>query len=764
MKNKFDEWINYMIESGKKVTDPEVCKIMALIGKIFNPVSILEPNAGMGELLYYCDFGKEIDAYSINEEYIAAGKDIDNRINFFSKSFLNVEVSKKYDLIISQVPFTYGMNPITKKEEYRDLEYLNRIFSLLNRNGVLVALLPGKFLYEDYSKSIRQEILDNYSLEMIVELPYDKFRVDNHDVNIVVIKNTKQVDNVLIKKYDGDIQNIVWEYLSQKGEDFVEVSLLDKRWDRYYHDKKFNWLNLYTPSRYKTIGELSEVYHGLWGVKGIESGEVIILDISNEHSNIRNERIISTPYDKYLQDDKIEGNRKYILQDDDLLVNMKMNDSTNIVYYDESMPKTLVSRGYIIIRPVNEYFKEFVSTIAGRNFLEDHFIRLLKGPEKNLGTVDIEKVKIPLYDSRDLRLIEKVNTNTVEEQELVSRLSEIQDQLRNIRKEKDKKEREIVEDKFKSLEEYILKIRDYEGMEKLLIGLIDEVKYIKETVNKIQKTGEETNQIVKDIYTMVKNLHGIQDEILYKLNQATNEEEKECIYAELSNRIMKLVEEKYENPKIDSIHKIESEYQERFADNGWIKLDKDTRRFLLTARVIYDDLKVHMDIIDFSPICIALTKALERELSINIFNKMQEYFKKDKNRKLEYLPDGIIYKNRSNKYVYKYPQNFTLGSIPYVLATKFERRNKTDDYVQNKKRESVREFLKDCLFKKECFNNSSELEEYIVSFSKEIEEITSKYRNRAAHKDSVNKNDADRCYQLLITTEKILVEFTDKLR
>ncbi len=785
--DKIDNWVNSMEKEGIQVTSPEICKIMASIGKLFNPSSILDPNGGIGEILYYCNFGQTLDAYTVNRDYINLSKSFDNRINFIYGDFLGERIDKKYDLVITEVPFSYGINPQNGKETFKDLEYLDKIFGLLNDGGVLVTLLPGRFLYEEYSKPMRQKILDEFSLEMILELPYPKYKLHNHDANIVVIKNDKQRDKVFIREYHGDIENVIREYLNQDGEYFIDKKLLSQRWDRHYHSKEFNWLNVYTPSHSKPIGDMAEVFHGLWGVKHEEVGEIILLSIMNDSDNIQYGRIVATPKDLYVSREEIADKSKYLLQNGDLLVRMKMDSYINIIYYDDTMPKAMASTGYIIIRPREEYFKEFTSTIEGRRFIEDYFKRLVKHTGRVISLEDIKKVEIPLFDPKDIRLIERYKTNTVEEEELILRLNEIQIQLRNARIEREKKEREIqdlqgqnnqVQDDL--LQECLVRIRNLEGMEGLVKLLIHEFKNLNKTVHEIKetgeeaykdlkevkKTGEETYRMVKDIYSLMKDLHRIQDEIINKLNEAMDKDEKEAIYNELSENVLELINRRYGDRKKEGIKEIKEEYVKMFTPEGWEKLEEETRRFLITARVVYFDLKEHEDIIDFSPTCIALTKALEREMHSKVFIRMQEYFK-GKGYNLAHLPDGIIdryydKKKGQYRYGYKSKNKFTLGSVPYVLAVRFGQTNMDKD--MNKKKDMVKEFFRDYLFKGYDSQNDYELDAYIKTLSDDIQDITNKYRNRAAHKDAVTITQAEECYSLLIATEKILIKFISKLR
>lgn len=55
------------------------------------------------------------------------------------------------------------------------------------------------------------------------------------------------------------------------------------------------------------------------------------------------------------------------------------------------------------------------------------------------------------------------------------------------------------------------------------------------------------------------------------------------------------------------------------------------------------------------------------------------------------------------------------------------------------------------------------LNKYLGKFGDDIEFITKRYRNRAAHKDEIKIDDAKDCYNYIVAVTKVLVNFIDKL-
>lgn len=805
MANKYDDMVKFAESINKPVTTVNICKAMAALGKMSNPWSILEPNAGMGEILYYCDYGVDIDAYSSNEEAIISGIDVDNRIKFIKENFLLANIDKKYDLIISQIPFSYGVHPITKKEEFRDLKYVDKILKLLNKDGVFVGLLPGRFLFDDYSLEMRKSILKNYSLEMIIELPYNKYKIKHHNISIVVIKKKAQKDNVLIVDYKENIDEIINQYVSNKGDGFISSTLLNKRWNKYYHSNKFNLLNSYKPSNFIQLDEIAEFIQGAFFSKATiqDTGDLMLID----NNNLVNGRIMPTINDKYILNDTLSP-VDYILKDGDIIINIAMDGYCNVARYIDDNKPVAIQFPYIAIRSENQYFTEFMNTVSGLSFFEDYLNRHVVSSNKRINIKDIKKFKIPIFHLEDLGLIEKRYNNSLKGEDILSRLGNIKREIESSREKKRESDKRIneLENKLALAKAEAAKVKEDKEIEveKITQKLLQEKEYNKKheennrnsrenealiekmfkdeikklhkkfddlenniervnetlhkvegTVNRVEASVNKYGRLIEDIHSMITDIHGVQEDILERLKKATDEDEKEKIYVKLTEEILKVIDKNYDIKRSHNIDKVEEEYKIKFTEGGWNKLHNNTRRYLITAQVIYDDLKTSKQL-DFSPVCIALTKALENELFIHLFDKMQRYFKKDKNTIIPNLPDGIIYYSN-----YQRSQFFSLGKLPFVLGIKFDPPTKHKE--KQEKLKSLNRFLNSGVFKKDIFEDNKERDEYLEKLNKKVDIATRNYRNPAAHRDFLTITKAAECRNLIIDTKKILIEFINNL-
>ncbi len=104
--------------------------------------------------------------------------------------------------------------------------------------------------------------------------------------------------------------------------------------------------------------------------------------------------------------------------------------------------------------------------------------------------------------------------------------------------------------------------------------------------------------------------------------------------------------------------------------------------------------------------------------------------------------------------------DFTLGSVSYVLCA-------TPDASANEaqaenNRNQLLNFLKDELLTEEYLDN--DILGLMEKYGRKIEDITKRFRNKAAHSNDLSRVDADECFQMVIDVEKILKKLMDMFR
>lgn len=291
---------------------------------------------------------------------------------------------------------------------------------------------------------------------------------------------------------------------------------------------------------------------------------------------------------------------------------------------------------------------------------------------------------------------------------------------------------------------------------------------------------EKLNKYEKLIQSGFEGVNIKLDSILDKLNQLLSDyqalverelsfvvpntiEEEHIIHAfseEFSDRLI----QKMASMKSEEIYAEEKRKLTATFENSWNKMDERSKSFLVSAKVIYKDISTHENIIDYSGVCLLVTKALELELSNRFCKKFLRFLKEKYPGKDNYkfYPTCLI-----NQYGGKpiREKDFTFGSIAHLFC-----------YTWNK---SIDEYCSEIhITREQYFNNKSKIIEYckasffsnksdkeiislLFNYAEEIEKIRIEYRNKSAHTNAIRKVDAEECFDLIIDIEKLLKRMLD---
>ena len=97
----------------------------------------------------------------------------------------------------------------------------------------------------------------------------------------------------------------------------------------------------------------------------------------------------------------------------------------------------------------------------------------------------------------------------------------------------------------------------------------------------------------------------------------------------------------------------------------------------------------------------------------------------------------------------------TLGKIPHVLGSS-KRSKDIDSEIRDNNISKLVEYSKDALFFEDNYNDD-EIEAMLMGYGSEINSITDKYRNTAAHVDSIEQKKAKKCLNYVIDVHKFLI-------
>ena len=293
----------------------------------------------------------------------------------------------------------------------------------------------------------------------------------------------------------------------------------------------------------------------------------------------------------------------------------------------------------------------------------------------------------------------------------------------------------------------------------------------KQDESSVLKMLNEQNETIKTILEtvlkkleLVENIDAKLDVISNNLNRIQSQSEK-LIKTALSEEEIDRIIEVHTTEYVENIFEYEKEISkdkefkqekiklmELFSQETWFKLSNDSKICLIMARFMYNKFITLDEIIDYSGVCVLITKALEIEIYKRFFTNFIEFLDKKYNKDYNQYPTALLYQGT----VPLKPEQYTMGNIAFVLCKK-ENCYDNEKQIKNNK-EKLLEYCHECLFSNK---STEEIEKLLDSYASSIEMIRIKYRNPSAHINHIKRNTAKDCFDLIIDNHKLLKEMID---
>ena len=168
-----------------------------------NPLNILEPSIGRGDLIRYINdknINITFDMYEIDNTI----KLLDgiNKNNVIYTDFINEDIHKKYISIIGNPPY------IKTKKGNLYIDFINKCYNLLEDNGEMIFIVPSDFFKLTSSHKLLNEMMDNGSFTHIYYTNNENM-FENASIDILIFRYYK--NNSIEKKvlYNDKIKFIV---------------------------------------------------------------------------------------------------------------------------------------------------------------------------------------------------------------------------------------------------------------------------------------------------------------------------------------------------------------------------------------------------------------------------------------------------------------------------------------------------------------------------------------------------------------------------
>lgn len=199
----------------------------------------------------------------------------------------------------------------------------------------------------------------------------------------------------------------------------------------------------------------------------------------------------------------------------------------------------------------------------------------------------------------------------------------------------------------------------------------------------------------------------------------------------------------------------------------WDKLDEKSKAFLITAKSNYDSMikMSDKDTMDYSGVCLLVTKALEVETTKRFFDKYKEFLN-SKYTGVPQWPHVLRQRIRGQVTDEIIPDGeFTLGSV--VPTVGYKRDYDNDGNIigysrgHNGTRQEFLDYATCSLFKSADRRNAEREIEKDYHF---IEKVRLDYRNPSAHRDKVTITSAKNCIEYVIDVQHMLKEMLGTMK
>ena len=198
---------------------------------LYNNGNLLEPAVGDGQLLKFLDLSKydQVEVYDIKKEYLKVCPNGKNIIKY-NKDFFKKEINKKYKNIILNPPFIRIQDlsedyrkyikdtfPLLKKGNL-DIYYafLLKCLSVLEDDGVMVAITPNSYLYNKSAKQLREYFIQNKLIEKIIDYKSEKVFNNVSTYCCITVFNKKEKDYLYYNNKKINYKDITDNFFSHE--------------------------------------------------------------------------------------------------------------------------------------------------------------------------------------------------------------------------------------------------------------------------------------------------------------------------------------------------------------------------------------------------------------------------------------------------------------------------------------------------------------------------------------------------------------------
>ena len=684
-------------------TPNSIAKLIAHLAQANHPKSAIDICCGTGNILFYLQ--NEIDdltGVEIVENIAELTKYFIPGLHIITADSFQYPFQRKYDLVVGNIPF--GMRiEINEKRIPGEEAFLRKAHDLLNDNGKAIMLVPYSVLLSGQFHNFRNDFV-NY-LQEVIALPSGSIR--NTQIKTALVVLSKQESKELRLTQLQQFQNLHQEYQGAEHSIYSNEQL-NERWDPEYHlTRESIFYKELDNFQTKELQELAEIIKGKMIPADTLQSQGDYLYLKPLH--IKNNRLNLESGLKYVANEYLsESDYRFILQPGDIVISTIFNDLKMYVYQagDEA---AIASSNLAIIRSAKQdYILSYLQTEDGKRIFKTQAENLRKGVTiPHLSIKDLASIKIPIIPIADLNSLGDAS---------ISRSTEAQ-----------------LRDALEQLSEYKNQVQTLEKERESLSAL---KAFIDNRFDRVERQLEVVNKKLDDLLSILVEL-----ETDFKQIQRLPREDEEKVF-KLCQKI---------DAKLDAVYNKEHQTIEGYIEeikrwlDLWEMLDLQSQKFLPIAEFIFDELSKLEDA-DYAPFVVQYCRTLENEILKKLFEAYHSNGLKSVNR------DGLVQYDLVNPktktfafMVKKDKQTYTLGEMNFIMSLLKQGGN---TLAESLLLQHFRTFT------------ISYFDEKIVEaeFLKDVNKLTTEFRNKAAHPYSISIDLAKECQILLRKSLNVFLE------
>ena len=270
---------------------------------------------------------------------------------------------------------------------------------------------------------------------------------------------------------------------------------------------------------------------------------------------------------------------------------------------------------------------------------------------------------------------------------------------------------------------------------------------------KILKSGQDN--LSKKIDSLAKGISKISEDIKESkdlISSIINDEDSsnellETTISKFQNNIIEKIEETVgEHTNVKKYNQLQDELKVMVGDDNFNKLSTDAINFIVTSKIMYNELANIEGDVDYSGVCLLLTKALEIECHKRFYVGYKRYMHKIYGDDPLNYPIWFVKQTRKGERLLL-DNEFTLGTISFALGIIIPREEDEELLL------TMNDYCRDELF---INSNENYIADTLNDIGTNVDKVRELYRNPAAHREAISQIKAKECFNYLIEVQKLL--------